>query len=96
MDEAINKTGTVSCANVGGDKASCVNVEEQLIKEIETTPISLLPEILHFVQSIKTKHPDVDFMEFAGMAADIENTMQEIVEEAEANRQLDLRRINDL
>ncbi|WP_287731536.1 hypothetical protein, partial [Microcystis sp. M090S1] len=46
----------------------------------ETTPISLLPEILHFVQSIKTKHPDVDFMEFAGMAADIENTMQEIVE----------------
>jgi hypothetical protein len=35
-------------------------------------------------------------MEFAGMAADIENTMEEIVEEAEANRQLDLRRINDL
>jgi hypothetical protein len=32
------------------------------------------------IQSIKTKHPDVDFMEFAGMAADIENTMQEIVE----------------
>ncbi len=36
------------------------------------------------IQSIKTKHPDVDFMEFAGVAADIENTMQEIVEEAEA------------
>ncbi|CCI34913.1 hypothetical protein [Microcystis aeruginosa] len=33
------------------------------------------------IQSIKTKHPDADFMEFAGMAADIENTMQEIVEE---------------
>ena len=48
------------------------------------------------IQSIKTKHPDVDFMEFAGMAADIENTMEEIVEEAEANRQLDLKRINDL
>ena len=76
------------------DKA--MTLKEELIKEIETTPISLLPEILHFVQSIKTKHPDVDFMEFAGMAADIENTMQEIVEEAEANRQLDLRRINDL
>ncbi|ARI81977.1 hypothetical protein [Microcystis aeruginosa] len=73
-----------------------MTLKEQLIKEIETTPISLLPEILHFVQSIKTKHPEVDFMEFAGMAADIENTMQEIVEEAEANRQLDLKRINDL
>jgi hypothetical protein len=33
------------------------------------------------IQSIKTKHPDVNFMEFAGVAADIENTMQEIVEE---------------
>ena len=53
-------------------------------------------EGLHPTFKIKTKHPDVDFMEFAGMAADIENTMQEIVEEAEANRQLDLRRINDL
>jgi hypothetical protein len=73
-----------------------MTLKEELIKEIETTSISLLPEILHFVQSIKTKHPDVDFMEFAGMAADIENIMQEIVEEAEANRQLDLRQINDL
>ncbi len=34
LDEAINETGTVPCANVGGDKASHVNVEEQLIKEI--------------------------------------------------------------
>jgi hypothetical protein len=34
LDEAINKTGTVPCANIGGDKASPVNVEEQLIKEI--------------------------------------------------------------
>ncbi len=48
------------------DKA--MTLKEELIKEIETTPISLLPEILHFVQSIKTKHPDIDFMEFAGMA----------------------------
>ncbi len=34
-----------------------MTLKEQLIKEIETTPISLLPEILHFVQSIKTKLP---------------------------------------
>ncbi|TRU55305.1 MAG: hypothetical protein EWV48_08640 [Microcystis aeruginosa Ma_QC_C_20070823_S13] len=37
-------------------------------------------EGLHPTFKIKTKHPDVDFMEFAGMAADIENTMQKIVE----------------
>jgi hypothetical protein len=35
LDEAINKTETVPCANVGGEEASCVNVEEQLIKEIK-------------------------------------------------------------
>ncbi len=34
LDEAINKTGTVPCTNVGGDKESRINVEEQLIKEI--------------------------------------------------------------
>jgi hypothetical protein len=34
LDEAINETGTVPCANVGGNEASCVNVEDQLIKEI--------------------------------------------------------------
>jgi hypothetical protein len=34
LDKVINEMGTVPCANVGGDKASCVNVEEQLIKEI--------------------------------------------------------------
>jgi hypothetical protein len=34
LDEAINETGTVPCANVGGDKASHVNVKDQLIKEI--------------------------------------------------------------
>jgi hypothetical protein len=40
--EAINKKGTVPCANVGGDEASCVNVEEQLIKEIREVSDYLL------------------------------------------------------
>jgi hypothetical protein len=73
-----------------------MTIKEKLIHEIETAPISLLPEILHFVQSLKTKQPDIDFMDFAGIAADIENKMQEIVEEAEANRQLDLIRTDNL
>jgi hypothetical protein len=73
-----------------------MTLKQELIQEIETTPISLLPEILHFVQTLKTKQPDIDFMDFAGIAADIENIMQQIVEEAEANRQLDLIRMNNL
>jgi hypothetical protein len=43
--------------------------------KIETTRISLLPEILHFVQSLKTKQPDVDFMEFAGIAAELDTNI---------------------
>jgi hypothetical protein len=42
LDEAINKTGTVPCTNVGGDKESRINVEEQLIKEIREVPDYLL------------------------------------------------------
>ena len=32
LGEAIDKTGTVLCPNVGGDKESRVNIEEQLKK----------------------------------------------------------------
>ncbi len=42
LNEAIDETGTVPCANVGGDKASCVNVEEQLINEIREVSDYLL------------------------------------------------------
>jgi hypothetical protein len=42
LDKAINEMGTVPCANVGGDKASHVNVEEQLINEIRAVSDYLL------------------------------------------------------
>ncbi len=42
LDEAINEMGTVPCANVGGDKESRINVEEQLIKEIREVSDYLL------------------------------------------------------
>jgi hypothetical protein len=71
-----------------------MTTKEQLIHELENTPVSMLTEILNFIQFLKAKQPQIDFMEFAGMAADVEDIMQEIVEEAEANRQLDLSRVN--
>jgi len=73
-----------------------MTTKEQLIHELENTPMPMLTEILNFVQFMKSKQPQTDFMEFAGMATDIDDLMQEIVEEAEANRQLDLNRINYL
>ncbi len=42
LDEAIDETKTVPCANIGGEEASCVNVEEQLIKEIREVSDFLL------------------------------------------------------
>jgi len=45
---------------------------------------------------MKSKQPQIDFTEFAGIAADAEDIMQEIVEEAETNRQLDLHRMDSL
>jgi hypothetical protein len=71
-----------------------MTTKEQLIRELENIPMSMFTEILNFVQFMKAKQPQIDFMEFAGMVADAEDMMQEIVDEAEANRQLDLNRIN--
>jgi len=73
-----------------------MTTKEQLILELENATMPMLTEILNFVQFMKSKQPQTDFMEFAGMATDIDDLMQEIVEEAEANRQLDLNRINYL
>ncbi len=56
----------------------------------------MLTEIFNFIQFMKSKQPQIDFMRFAGIAADAEDIMQEIVEEAEANRQLDLHRMDSL
>ena len=67
-----------------------MTIKEQLLNELENTPTPMLAEILNFIQFIKAKHPQEDFMAFAGMANEIEDVMQEIVEEAEANRKLDL------
>jgi len=68
----------------------------QVIREIEDTPAFMLTEIFNFIQFMKSKQPQIDFMEFAGIAADAEDIMQEIVEEAKANRQLDLHRMDSL
>jgi|GEM_PF-2506025 len=68
----------------------------QVIREIEDTPAFMLTEIFNFIQFMKSKQPQIDFMEFAGIAADAEDIMQEIVQEAEANRQLDLHRMDSL
>ncbi len=68
----------------------------QVIREIEDTPAFMLTEIFNFIQFMKSKQPQIDFMEFAGIAADAEDIMQEIIEEAEANRQLDLHRMDSL
>ena len=42
MDEAIDKTGTVRCCNVGDDEESRVIVEEQLRKEVREVSDYLL------------------------------------------------------
>ncbi len=67
-----------------------MNVKEKLLNEIQNIPTPILEEILNFIQFIKAKQPQKDFMDFAGMAIEIDDLMQEIVEEAEENRKLDL------
>ncbi|NJM28559.1 MAG: hypothetical protein HC856_10815 [Pseudanabaena sp. RU_4_16] len=63
-----------------------MTIKEQLFCELENAPITVLAEVLNFLRSLQSKQPKADFMEFAGMASDIEDIMDEIVAEAEANR----------
>jgi hypothetical protein len=46
LGEAIDETGTVLCPNVGDDKASRVNIEEQLRKEVREVSDYLLDILL--------------------------------------------------
>ena len=69
--------------------------KQELLKELEDTPSPVITEVLHFLRFLKAKQSPVDFMEFAGMAADVPELIDEIVVNAEAARQLDLDRISD-
>ncbi|WP_019503061.1 hypothetical protein [Pseudanabaena sp. PCC 6802] len=69
-----------------------MTIKEQLFQELENAPMPVLAEVLDFLRFLQSKQPKVDFMEFAGMASDLGDIMDEIVAEAEANRQLDLGR----
>jgi hypothetical protein len=70
--------------------------KDQILLELETTPLNLITEVLNFLRFLKAKKPQLDFMEFAGMAANIGHLMEEIVIETEINRQLDIDRFLEL
>jgi hypothetical protein len=73
-----------------------VTPKQQLLKEIDDTPISLIPDVLNYIRFLKAqrlaKQSQADIMQFAGMLADTPNLADGIIEDAELNRQLDLQR----
>lgn len=70
--------------------------KQQLIEELETAPVSVLPQVLDFLRYLKSKKaPSSDVMQFAGMAADIPDVIDEIIADVERNRQLGLRQENE-
>jgi hypothetical protein len=66
--------------------------KQKLLQEIENTPAPLVAQVLDFLRFLKAKQIPTDFMEFAGMAADTPDLIEEIITNAERNRQLDLDR----
>ena len=66
--------------------------KQQLLLELENTPSPIIHSVLDFLRFLKAKQPTTDFMEFAGVAADTPQLMEDIVKDAETNRQLDLER----
>lgn len=67
--------------------------KQELIQELETAPSPLVQEVLNFLRFLKTKQPPVDFMEFAGMASDTPDLIDEIVSQTETERAMDIENI---
>ncbi|MGB3492921.1 MAG: hypothetical protein WBA57_09345 [Elainellaceae cyanobacterium] len=70
-----------------------MNPKQELLQELETSPSPLIQEVLNFLRFLKTKQPSVDFMEFAGMAADDPDLINEIVTQTEIERAMDIENI---
>jgi hypothetical protein len=68
--------------------------KQQLLQEIDDTPISLIPDVLNYLRFLKAqrlaKQSQTDTMQFAGMLADTPDLADGIIEDAELNRQMDL------
>jgi hypothetical protein len=68
--------------------------KQQLLQEIDDTPISLIPDVLNYLRFLKAqrlaKQFQTDTMQFAGMLADTPELADGIIEDAELNRQMDL------
>ena len=72
-----------------------MNPKQQLIKELENTPISTVKSVLDFLLYLKSKRPAADVMEFAGMLADEPELADGIISDSEAQRHFGLRQGNE-
>ncbi|NES00050.1 MAG: DUF2281 domain-containing protein [Symploca sp. SIO1B1] len=70
--------------------------KQELFKELETVPIPVIKEVLNFLRFLKAKRSSVDFMDFAEMASDTPDLIDEIIGNVEANREIDLECIREL
>ncbi len=66
--------------------------KQELLKELETVPSPVIKEVLNFLRFLKAKRAPVDFMDFAGMASDTPDLIDEIGN-IEASRAMDLERL---
>ncbi|MGK7890436.1 MAG: hypothetical protein AB4042_13955 [Leptolyngbyaceae cyanobacterium] len=70
--------------------------KQELLEELETVPSPIVKEVLNFLRFLKAKQTPIDFMDFAGMAADTPDLIDKIVADSEVNRAMDLERIQNL
>jgi len=70
--------------------------KQQLLQELETTPLPIILQILHFLRVLKAQKSSLDFMDFAGIAADMSEEMDDVVATTQSDRQQDLHRFYQL
>ena len=70
--------------------------KQELLEELETAPFPVIKEVLTFLRFLKAQQAPLDFMDFAGMASDAPELIDEIIDHADASRSMDLERMRDL
>ena len=47
--------------------------KQELLQELETTPLPIILQLLQFLRFLKAQKPPLDFIDFADTAADMDN-----------------------
>jgi predicted HTH domain antitoxin len=63
--------------------------KQELLQELETTPLPIILQLLQFLRFLKAQKPPLDFIDFAGTTADMDNAIEDPIVTSQNDRPQD-------